>query len=160
MEECALQHVFIIGSRGLPASYGGFETFVSELVAHQKNQNIKYHVACLSQEQHGTHYDYKGADCFRIKVPNLGPARVILYDMMAINYALTLVKRDAIKQPIFIFWAIQSVLLLALLLKRYINVAEKSLSILMGWSGDAPSGHVLCRLISNTPRRKWRKKWI
>ena len=96
-----MQHVFIIGSRGLPASYGGFETFVSELVAHQKNQNIKYHVACLSQEQHGTHYDYKGADCFSIKAPNLGPARVILYDMMAINYALTLVKRDAIKQPIF-----------------------------------------------------------
>ena len=24
-----MQHVFIIGSRGLPAKYGGFETFVS-----------------------------------------------------------------------------------------------------------------------------------
>ncbi|WP_142994794.1 DUF1972 domain-containing protein, partial [Streptococcus sobrinus] len=23
-----MQHVFIIGSRGLPAKYGGFETFV------------------------------------------------------------------------------------------------------------------------------------
>ncbi|MCS4488047.1 beta 1-4 rhamnosyltransferase Cps2T [Streptococcus sciuri] len=96
-----MQHVFIIGSRGLPASYGGFETFVSELVTHQKNRYIKYHVACLSQEQHGTHYDYKGADCFRIKVPNLGSARVILYDMMAINYALAFIKKNAIKEPVF-----------------------------------------------------------
>ena len=27
-----MQHVFIIGSRGLPAKYGGFETFVEKLV--------------------------------------------------------------------------------------------------------------------------------
>ena len=29
-----MKHVFIIGSRGLPAKYGGFETFVNELVSH------------------------------------------------------------------------------------------------------------------------------
>ena len=38
------KHVFIIGSRGLPAKYGGFETFVEELVKHQNNKNIKYHL--------------------------------------------------------------------------------------------------------------------
>ena len=27
-----MKHVFIIGSRGLPAKYGGFETFVEKLV--------------------------------------------------------------------------------------------------------------------------------
>ena len=30
-----MQHVFIIGSRGLPAQYGGFETFVDQLVSYQ-----------------------------------------------------------------------------------------------------------------------------
>ncbi|HEK9800312.1 TPA: DUF1972 domain-containing protein, partial [Streptococcus equi subsp. equi] len=30
-----MQDVFIIGSRGLPAKYGGFETFVEELVTNQ-----------------------------------------------------------------------------------------------------------------------------
>ncbi|MCV5968918.1 DUF1972 domain-containing protein, partial [Lactococcus petauri] len=39
------KHIFIIGSRGLPANYGGFENFVEELVKHQSNQKIKYHVA-------------------------------------------------------------------------------------------------------------------
>ena len=26
------QHVFIVGSKGIPAEYGGFETFVDKLV--------------------------------------------------------------------------------------------------------------------------------
>lgn len=97
----SMQHVFIIGSRGLPAQYGGFETFVDQLVSHQVSPDIQYHVACLSNNQAHQHFDYKGVDCFTIKAPKLGPARVIAYDMMAINYALKLIKKQGIKQPIF-----------------------------------------------------------
>ena len=46
-----MQHVFIIGSRGLPAKYGGFETFVDQLVSNQVSSQIKYHVACLSDKK-------------------------------------------------------------------------------------------------------------
>ena len=97
----SMQHVFIIGSRGLPAQYGGFETFVDQLVSHQVSSDIQYHVACLSNDQAYQHFDYKGVDCFTIKAPKLGPARVIAYDMMAINYALKLIKKQGIEQPIF-----------------------------------------------------------
>lgn len=38
--------VFIIGSKGIPANYGGYETFVDELTAKQQSLEIKYHVAC------------------------------------------------------------------------------------------------------------------
>lgn len=96
-----MRHIFIIGSRGLPAKYGGFETFVEELVSHQQSNQIRYHVACLSDEQTGNHFDYRGADCFTINPPQLGPARVIAYDMMAICYALSYIKRHSIEQPIF-----------------------------------------------------------
>ena len=96
-----MQHVFIIGSRGLPAQYGGFETFVDQLVSHQVSPDIQYHVACLSNDQAYQPFDYKGVDCFTIKAPKLGPARVISYDMMAINYALKLIKKQGIEQPIF-----------------------------------------------------------
>ena len=96
-----MQHVFIIGSRGLPAQYGGFETFVDQLVSHQVSPDIQYHVACLSNDQAYQHFDYKGVDCYTIKAPKLGPARVIAYDMMAINYALKLIKKQGIEQPIF-----------------------------------------------------------
>ncbi|MFR9120735.1 MAG: DUF1972 domain-containing protein [Streptococcus parasanguinis] len=69
---------------------------------------MKYHVACLSNDQAYHHFDYKGVDCFTIKAPKLGPARVIAYDMMAINYALKVIKKQGIEKPIFIFWAIPS----------------------------------------------------
>lgn len=97
-----MRHVFIIGSRGLPAQYGGFETFVEELVKHQQSPEIIYHIACLSDSKHHHHFTYQNADCFTIKVPKqLGPARVIAYDMMAITYALSMVKREQISHPIF-----------------------------------------------------------
>ena len=96
-----MKHVFIIGSRGLPAKYGGFETFVSELVSNQKNENIKYHVANLSQDENQTHFDYASADVFNIKQRNLGAARVIFYDLDAIRYCLKMVKDEQIENPIF-----------------------------------------------------------
>ena len=96
-----MQHVFIIGSRGLPAKYGGFETFVEQLVSNQISSQVKYHVACLSDEKAYEHFEYKGVDCFTIKAPKLGPARVIAYDMMAISYALKVIKKQGIEQPIF-----------------------------------------------------------
>ena len=96
-----MKHVFIIGSRGLPAKYGGFETFVNELVSHQVSDNLRYHVACLSDDSHHQHSNYKQVDCFTINPPKLGPARVIAYDMMAISYALKLIKKEGIEKPIF-----------------------------------------------------------
>ena len=96
-----MRDIFIIGSRGLPAQYGGFETFVEKLVSHKVSPAIRYHVACLSDESTGNHFDYKGADCFTVNPPKLGPARVIAYDMMAINYSLKLIKKERIQSPIF-----------------------------------------------------------
>lgn len=96
-----MKHVFIIGSRGLPAQYGGFETFVEDLVKHQRSTEIKYHVACLSDSEQGTHFDVFGADCFTINPPKIGPARVIAYDIQAIREALRIVEKEGIKNPIF-----------------------------------------------------------
>ena len=96
-----MKDIFIIGSRGLPAQYGGFETFVEKLISYKVSPAIRYHVACLSDESTGNHFDYKGADCFTVNPPKLGPARVIAYDMMAINYSLKLIKKEGIQAPIF-----------------------------------------------------------
>ena len=96
-----MQHVFIIGSRGLPASYGGFETFVQELIHHQVSKDISYHVACLSDTEHRTHFNYEGADCFNIRAPKLGPARVIAYDCLALTHAIDLAEKEKMERPIF-----------------------------------------------------------
>ncbi len=43
-----MKDVFIVGSKGIPANYGGFETFVDNLVSRQDDKQIKYHVACMT----------------------------------------------------------------------------------------------------------------
>lgn len=41
--------VYIIGSKGIPAKYGGFETFVEKLTAFQQDKAIQYYVACMRE---------------------------------------------------------------------------------------------------------------
>lgn len=44
------QHIFIVGSKGIPGNYGGYETFVDRLTeSHEGNHRIRYHVACKAR---------------------------------------------------------------------------------------------------------------
>ena len=96
-----MKHVFIIGSRGLPGKYGGFETFTDQLVSHKISSQIKYHVANLSDTENGTHFDYRGADVFNVNPIKAGGARVIFYDIKALNLALKICADEKIERPVF-----------------------------------------------------------
>lgn len=78
-----MQHVFIVGSKGIPAAYGGFETFVEKLTAYRRSAQIRYHVSRLS-DRNGT-YAYNGAECFDVRVPDIGAAKAVYYDVAALN---------------------------------------------------------------------------
>lgn len=93
-----MKNIFIIGSKGIPANYGGFETFVDELVSRQQNKNIKYHVACLSDNDNET--EYHGAHCFNVKVPNIGPAKAVYYDLAALKYCVKYIKDNNIDDAV------------------------------------------------------------
>lgn len=93
-----MKNIFIIGSKGIPANYGGFETFVDELVSRQQNDNIKYHVACLSDNDNET--EYHDAHCFNVKVPNIGPAKAVYYDLAALKYCVKYIKDNKIDNAI------------------------------------------------------------
>ncbi|MDS8919693.1 DUF1972 domain-containing protein, partial [Streptococcus pneumoniae] len=80
--------VYIIGSKGIPAKYGGFETFVEKLTEYQKDGNIQYYVACMRENSAKSGFtadtfEYNDAICYNIDVPNIGPARAIAYDIAA-----------------------------------------------------------------------------
>lgn len=59
-----MTNVFIIGSKGIPANYGGFETFVENLTKRKKSNNIKYFVSCMGKNN--DEFDYNDAHCFTI----------------------------------------------------------------------------------------------
>lgn len=95
-----MKDVFIVGSKGIPAKYGGFETFVDNLVSRQVNKNIKYHVACMTFNKKVRQYDYNGADCQEISVPNIGGAKAIIYDLKALNWSLKKIKENKLQNGI------------------------------------------------------------
>lgn len=84
------KHIFIIGSKGIPANYGGFETFVDKLAENRIDTRIQYHVACMGKEN--KEFTYKDANCFMIKVPDIGPARAVYYDIQAIKASMCYVR--------------------------------------------------------------------
>lgn len=93
-----MQHVFIVGAKNCGA-YGGYETFLDKLTEyHQDNKKIKYHIAWKGVEE--KEFEYYNAHCFQIKVPNIGPAQAIYYDVAAINYCVKYIKKHNLKKPI------------------------------------------------------------
>lgn len=94
-----VQHVFVVGSKGIPGNYGGYETFVDKLTEyHEKNPSVKYHVACRAEEN--GEFEYHGARCFRVKVPNVGPASAILYDIAALKSVVKYIRDHKIENAI------------------------------------------------------------
>lgn len=85
-----MKHVFIVGSKGIPANYGGYETFVENLTKRKIDTEIQYHIACLGNEEQ--EYVYNDAHCFQVKVPSIGPARAVLADIYALKYIIKFVK--------------------------------------------------------------------
>ena len=92
-----IRHVFIIGSKGIPANYGGYETFVENLTKRNQDKNIKYYVACQNA---GNDFAYNDAFCFNVKVPSIGPAKAIYYDFFAFKRVIKIIKENKIKNPI------------------------------------------------------------
>ena len=102
IEMTAERHVFIVGSKGIPANYGGFETFVEKLTQNQRDRRILYHVARIDTKNREFRYEYNGAYCFNVKVPDVGPAKAVMYDLAALDHCIEYCKqRPYIVEPIF-----------------------------------------------------------
>jgi rhamnosyltransferase len=93
-----MKNVFIIGSKGIPARYGGFETFVEKLTEQQVSKEIKYHVSCLANDTR--EFEHNGARCFNVNVPNIGPAKAVYYDLVALRECIRYIKEHNINNAI------------------------------------------------------------
>ncbi|WP_368264009.1 beta 1-4 rhamnosyltransferase Cps2T [Enterococcus innesii] len=139
--------VYIIGSKGIPAKYGGFETFVEKLTEFQKSEDIHYFVACMKSNSDKSQikediFEYNGATCFNIEVPNVGPAKAILYDILALRKAIKISKKNRDENPIFY--------ILACRIGPLINYFKKTIDNINGQLFVNPDGHEWLR-------KKWSK---
>ena len=145
-----MRHVFIIGSKGIPAGYGGFETFVDELVSRRTSSEICYHVSCADNGEHAQReFEYKGVHCFRIAWRPIGPARAIAYDVEAFRYCLDYIKGHGIEHPI--------VYVLACRIGPMLSGLARKLHALGGSVFVNPDGHEWKRAKWSYPvRRYWK----
>ena len=96
-----MQHVFIVGSKGIPASYGGYETFVEKLTENQSSPGIRYHVACAVDDAKDLgEFEHNGAHCFNVLRRPVGAAKAIFYDLDALKYCISYIERNRIERPI------------------------------------------------------------
>ena len=143
-----MRDVFIVGSKGIPGNYGGYETFVDKLTEyHQNKTELKYHVACKGRENSET--EYHNARCFTVKVPNLGPAQAIYYDVAALSRCCRYIKEHNIQKPI--------VYILACRIGPFMNHFVKKIHKLGGVVYVNPDGHEWLRAKWPAPVRKYWK---
>ncbi len=146
----SVQHVFIIGCKGIPAAYGGYETFVDKLVENQLSSEIKYHVACAVDEMPDqSEFEYKGAHCFDIKWRPIGAARAITYDLDALDWALKYIRDNKIVHPI--------VYVLACRIGPFAGRYKRAIHKLGGQLWVNPDGHEWMRAKWSAPVRKYWK---
>lgn len=144
-----MKDVFIVGSKGIPANYGGFETFVDNLVTRQVNPKIKYHVSCMTFDKLVKNYDYNGAECQEIYVPNIGGAKAILYDLRSLDWALDTIKERNLTDGIVYILACRIGPFLHKYIKKFHNHGFKV------WVN--PDGHEWKRAKWSAPVRKYWK---
>ena len=148
-KELLMKDVFIVGSKGIPANYGGFETFVDNLVTRQVNPKIKYHVSCMTFDKSVKQYDYNGAECQEIYVPNIGGAKAILYDLRSLDWALDTIKERNLTDGIVYILACRIGPFLHKYIKKFHNHGFKV------WVN--PDGHEWKRAKWSAPVRKYWK---
>ena len=139
--------IFIVGSKGIPSNYGGYETFVDKLTENRVNKNIKYHVACMNQKEE--EITYNDARCFNVDVPNIGAAKAIYYDIAAIKKSIDYIKKNNIENFI--------VYVLACRIGPFIKKYKKQITKLGGKLYVNPDGHEWKRAKWSTPVRKYWK---
>ena len=165
-----IQHIFIIGSKSI-GQYGGYETFVDKLSEyHADLQGIKYHIACKAngdghmeelklsevqitkKDEDGmvTEFTYHNAHVFKLKVPNIGAAVAVYYDIAALKYSITYCEEHKIKHPIFY--------ILACRIGLFIGHYKKRIEKLQGKVYLNPGGHEWKRAKWSKPIRKYWKE--
>lgn len=142
-----MKNIFIIGSKGIPAKYGGFETFVDKLTERRKSEKIKYNVAAMSDND--DEFEYNRCRVFNIKVPSIGPAKAVYYDVAALKSCIKYIKENNIKDAI--------VYILACRIGPFIGKYKKELEKLNTPLYVNPDGHEWLRDKWNTAIKKYWK---
>lgn len=163
MEEKSV-NVLLVGAKSI-GQYGGYESFVDKLLEYHKDKkNLHYYMYCKAngsgcmdvtklpgtQKISDTEFVYYNARCFLLRVPEIGAAQAIYYDVKALSEACKLIKRERLENPIVYIMACR----IGPFMKHFVKKIHK----LGGKVYLNPDGHEWKRAKWSGPVRKYWKE--
>ncbi len=82
------RHLLILGTRGLPAKHGGFETFAERLALYLVNKGWKVTVYCQTEGNKFYYQTWQGINLVYIPIPQDNAIGSIIFDLKATLHAI------------------------------------------------------------------------
>ena len=95
-----MKNIIIIGSRGYESNYGGWETFVTNLINNYKDEDTRFYVPELSDKRNNEIEIRNGVICKQIFVPKQGFVTMFTFVMKAVLYYTKLIKKEKMKNVV------------------------------------------------------------
>ena len=97
-------NVFILGSKGYQANYGGWETFVHGLSDNWNDSEVRLFIYGVAEKENEESIVKTGnTTCIDIYVKNTGSSTMIHYDVKCLRHVLGYISENRIKNPVILF---------------------------------------------------------
>jgi rhamnosyltransferase len=95
------KHIIFLGSRGYTKNYGGWETFIKNLIDNWKDKDTKFYVIELVRKKSEEEtVVINGVTCIRLCVSKKGNTEMVLLDFKALLYLIKFIKKNKLNNPI------------------------------------------------------------
>lgn len=92
-----MKHVFILGSRGYHENYGGWETFVTNLVDNYNDSNTLFYISKITDKDESIISINNNIKVIPIKIKNTGSFNMFLYSVKSIDATIKYIKDNNIE---------------------------------------------------------------
>lgn len=97
-----MKNIIIIGARGYKSNYGGWETFVTNLITNYKDKNVKFHVPELTtnKKEKGKTIEKDNVSCLQVYSPNVGFVTMFIYAIFALKQMKKYIKKNNLENVV------------------------------------------------------------
>lgn len=96
-----MKNIIIIGARGYESKYGGWETFVTNLVNNYNDKDTKFYIPELTHDRKNKNVELRnGVTCPQIYVPKQGSMTMMTFAAKAVLYCKKMIKKEKMENVV------------------------------------------------------------
>lgn len=96
-----MKNIIIIGARGYESKYGGWETFVTNLVNNYNDKDAKFYIPELTHDRKNKNVELRnGVTCPQIYVPKQGSMTMMTFAAKAVLYCKKMIKKEKMENVV------------------------------------------------------------